>query len=140
MGNPHRGLTRCLGFIPHRRHTGHETLHRLSPPQRQFEKSFVLYRHAKLRKPEDVLPEQERQPCRIEEGQAQLSWTRHCFRALLGTRLPSGFLSELLGVGGGFVIAPALKRHTNLSMPTIQATSLAAIALESVSGVTAAAL
>ncbi len=93
-----------------------------------------------LRKPADVLPEQARQPCRIEEGQAQLSWTRHCFRALLGTGLASGFLSGLLGVGGGFVIVPALKRHTNLSMPTIQATSLAVIALVSLSGVTAAAL
>ena len=93
-----------------------------------------------LHKPADVAPEPGYLPCRIEEGQTQLSWTRQCARALLGTGLASGFLSGLLGVGGGFVIVPALKRHTNLSMATIQATSLAVIAMVSISGVAAAAL
>jgi uncharacterized protein len=52
----------------------------------------------------------------------------------------SGFLSGLLGVGGGFVIVPALTRHTNMGVSTVQATSLAVIALVSVSGVAAATL
>jgi len=43
-------------------------------------------------------------------------------------------------VGGGFVIVPALTRHTNLDIRSVQATSLAVIALVSVSGVVAAAL
>ena len=46
----------------------------------------------------------------------------------------------MLGVGGGFVIVPALTRYTNLEMRSIQATSLAVIALVSVSGVSAAAV
>jgi uncharacterized membrane protein YfcA len=34
----------------------------------------------------------------------------------------SGLLSGLLGVGGGFVIIPALNRYTNLRMTSIVAT------------------
>ena len=93
-----------------------------------------------LRKPATIQPEPDSLPCRIEEGQTRLTWTRHCARAMLGTGMASGFLSGLLGVGGGFVIVPALMRHTNLTQRAIQATSLAVIALVSVSGVTAAAM
>jgi uncharacterized membrane protein YfcA len=46
----------------------------------------------------------------------------------------------LLGVGGGFVIIPALTRYTDLNPRSIQRTSLAVIALVSLSGVTAAAI
>ena len=51
----------------------------------------------------------------------------------------AGLFSGLLGVGGGFVIVPALDRHTNLDLRSIQATSLSVIALVSVSGIAAAA-
>ncbi|MNI98503.1 Sulfite exporter TauE/SafE [compost metagenome] len=46
----------------------------------------------------------------------------------------------LLGVGGGFVIIPALTRYTNLVMKSIVATSLAVIDLVSIGGVAAAAI
>lgn len=78
-------------------------------------------------------------PCRVSTDQ-RLTWTQPCARALAGTGLVSGLLSGLLGVGGGFVIVPALTRYTNLEMRSIQATSLAVIALVSVSGVSAAAV
>jgi uncharacterized membrane protein YfcA len=78
-------------------------------------------------------------PCQVEEGRVQLTWTRKCARALFGTGVVSGLLSGLLGVGGGFVIVPTLTRHTNLSAVSIQSTSLAVIALVSVSGLGAAA-
>jgi hypothetical protein len=78
-------------------------------------------------------------PCQVEQGRVQLTWTRKCARALFGTGVVSGLLSGLLGVGGGFVIVPALTRHTNLNAVSIQSTSLAVIALVSVSGVGAAA-
>ena len=47
-------------------------------------------------------------------------------------------MSGLLGVGGGFVIVPSLRHSTSLSIRSIQATSLAVIALVSLSGVVAA--
>jgi len=52
----------------------------------------------------------------------------------------SGLLSGLLGVGGGFVIIPALSRYTNLDSKSIVATSLAVIALVSLGSVITASL
>lgn len=43
----------------------------------------------------------------------------------------AGFLSGLLGVGGGFVTEPALRRATDAPMQTIVATSLVVITLVS---------
>lgn len=78
-------------------------------------------------------------PCKVSQAQGRLIWTSRCARALAGTGALSGLLSGLLGVGGGFVIVPALSRNTNLDFRSVQATSLAVIALVSVSGVVAAA-
>jgi uncharacterized membrane protein YfcA len=41
----------------------------------------------------------------------------------------AGLLSGLLGVGGGFIIVPALKRYTDLPVKSIVATSLGVLAL-----------
>ena len=78
-------------------------------------------------------------PCHVSPADQRLSWTLPCARALAGTGLISGLLSGLLGVGGGFVIVPALTRYTDLDLRSVQATSLAVIALVSLSGVSAAA-
>jgi hypothetical protein len=79
-------------------------------------------------------------PCHVSPTDHRLTWTRPCARALAGTGLASGMMSGLLGVGGGFVIIPALTRYTDLDARSIQVTSLAVIALVSVSGVTTAAM
>ncbi|MEO8599637.1 MAG: sulfite exporter TauE/SafE family protein, partial [bacterium] len=79
-------------------------------------------------------------PCHLDSAAQRLTWTLPCARALAGTGLISGLLSGLLGVGGGFVIIPALTHYTDLDIRSVQATSLAVIALVSVSGVSAAAL
>ena len=81
-----------------------------------------------------------RVPCHVSPSDHRLMWTRPCARARAGTGLVSGLMSGLLGVGGGFVIIPALTRYTDLDPRSIQVTSLAVIALVSLSGVTAAAL
>ena len=78
-------------------------------------------------------------PCVIDARSGRLVWTRPCLRALAWTGALSGALSGLLGVGGGFVIVPALTRYTELAPRNIVATSLAVIALVSVGGVAAAA-
>lgn len=80
------------------------------------------------------------QPCLIENADGRLIWTWVCARALALSGSIAGFLSGLLGVGGGFVVVPALKKVTNLQMESILATSLAIVALISAIGVTSATL
>ena len=80
------------------------------------------------------------QPCKIDPNVGRLLWTVPCARALAGTGMLSGLLSGLLGVGGGFVIVPALTRYTDLATRSILATSLAVITLVALGGIGAAAL
>lgn len=79
-------------------------------------------------------------PCLVDPAAGRLRWTVPCARALASSGAMAGFLSGLLGVGGGFVIVPALRRFTDLDMRSIVPTSLAVIALVSAGGVAAAAL
>lgn len=79
-------------------------------------------------------------PCVQDGERGRLQWTAPCARALIGTGALSGLLSGALGVGGGFVIVPALARYTNLSARSVVGTSLAVIALVSAGSVTVAAL
>jgi uncharacterized protein len=79
-------------------------------------------------------------PCRLDDISGRLVWTFPCFRALALSGTSAGFLSGLLGVGGGFVIVPTLKKATNLTMQSILATSLAIVALISTMGVISAIL
>lgn len=66
-------------------------------------------------------------------------WTSRCARALAASGAIAGLLSGILGVGGGFVMVPALQRHTDLDMQSIVPTSLAVIALLSGAGVATSA-
>jgi uncharacterized membrane protein YfcA len=77
------------------------------------------------------VPEGSRKPppCLINPSVGKLQWTIPCARALLFSGSIAGFLSGLLGVGGGFIIVPALKRYTNLPVKSIVATSLGVLAI-----------
>src|SRR5471030_2493605 len=77
-------------------------------------------------------------PCRLS-SKGKFIWTAPCARALALSGVVAGGLSGLLGVGGGFVMIPALQRYTDLSMQSVVATSLAVIALVSTSGVVVSA-
>lgn len=72
--------------------------------------------------------------CQLNPVTSKLFWTASCTQRLSVTGLLAGLFSGLLGVGGGFVIVPALRKVTNLDHHTIIATSLAVIALVSTSG------
>lgn len=87
------------------------------------------------------LPEATRAalPCVVDAADGRLVWTRPCAQALALTGMLSGLLSGMLGVGGGFVIVPALRRASDIPMQGIVATSLAVIALVSTAGVAASA-
>lgn len=78
-------------------------------------------------------------PCKLDEQRGKLRWTAPCTRSIMFSGVLAGFFSGLLGVGGGFVIVPALCGITDLDAKSIVATSLAAITLVSVGGVVLAA-
>ena len=73
----------------------------------------------------------ESPPCEINPATSRLFWTAPCTKRLILTGGVSGFLSGLLGVGGGFIIVPTLHSISNLETKMIVATSLAVIALVS---------
>lgn len=74
--------------------------------------------------------------CMINPATSTLFWTASCTKRLIGTGAFSGFLSGLLGVGSGFVIVPSLNKVSNFDHQTVVATTLAAVALISVSSIT----
>lgn len=77
-------------------------------------------------------------PCQLSLESGRLIWTIPCAKDLAFSGLATGALSGLLGVGGGFVIVPALRKVSDLPMETLTATSLAIIALISTVGVVSA--
>ena len=79
-------------------------------------------------------------PCKLDQSISRLIWSVPCARALMGAGAIAGFLSGLLGVGGGFIIVPALKKLTDLPMRSIVATSLGVLSLIAITGVTSAAV
>ena len=79
-------------------------------------------------------------PCLLDQTRGKLTWSLPCFRAMLAAGGIAGLLSGLLGVGGGFVIVPALKKVTDLPMRSIVATSMGVIAIVSIGSVLGATL
>jgi hypothetical protein len=79
-------------------------------------------------------------PCVRSDEDGRFIWTSRCARSLALSGGVAGLLSGLLGVGGGFVMVPALQRFTDLDMKSIVATSLAVIALVSATGVISSAV
>lgn len=95
------------------------------------------------RAPEEtaVVRAAERLPvCHLDPLTGRFDWTPTSVAAMTGIGAATGLLAGLLGVGGGFVIVPALRAWTDLSMHSAVATSLMAIALISAGTVAAAAL
>ena len=70
-----------------------------------------------------------------DTGRLVWSWTTGA--ALAATGALTGLMTGLLGVGGGFIIVPLLRKVTNVSMHGIVATSLMVIALVGSGGVIA---
>ena len=75
--------------------------------------------------------DKEEPACAVNPATSKLFWTAPCTKRLILTGGFSGFLSGLLGVGGGFIIVPTLHSISNLEAKMIVATSLAVIALVS---------
>jgi uncharacterized protein len=69
--------------------------------------------------------------CALPSG--GINW-RGCLPKSIGTGIVVGFLTGLFGVGGGFIIIPALVLLLGLPMPVAAATSLAIIVINSAGG------
>jgi uncharacterized protein len=77
-------------------------------------------------------------PCRMDLATGRLRWTRHAALVMGCIGAATGFLSGLLGVGGGFVMIPALRRASDIPIPGVIATSLMVMTLVSTAALTAA--
>lgn len=78
-------------------------------------------------------------PCQLNQSIGRLIWTVPCARSLAIAGATAGFFSGLLGVGGGFIIVPSLKRFTDLPVKSIVATSLGVLTIVSFGNVVIAA-
>jgi uncharacterized membrane protein YfcA len=81
------------------------------------------------------IEEESGPPCMLDQTIGKLTWTLPCARALAMSGALAGFFSGLLGVGGGFIIVPALRKFTDLPMKSIVATSLGVLTIVSFGGV-----
>lgn len=73
-------------------------------------------------------------PCTLNAQSGKFVWQGTCALIMSLTGLLTGFLSGLLGVGGGFILVPSLSRNTELKMQSITATSLMVLTLVSLGG------
>lgn len=101
--------------------------------------SWHMFRTASHHEMPEKCASPDTAPCQFDTVKGRLIWNEPCAKALALAGVITGFLSGLLGVGGGFVIIPAIKRATTLPMQSLVATSLAAIALISTVGFLSAA-
>ncbi len=67
--------------------------------------------------------------CKVNQTTGRLIWNMQTALSLGAIGVVAGLLTGLLGVGGGFVIVPALRKVTDLDMRSIVATSLMIIFL-----------
>lgn len=77
---------------------------------------------------------------RLNPLTGRFDWSRKTAAVIAAIGGMAGFMTGLLGVGGGFVIVPLLRRYSNLGMHGAIATSLLTIALVGSVGVTTALL
>lgn len=62
--------------------------------------------------------------CKIDQDTGRFIWTRKTAGVLATIGIMVGFLTGLLGVGGGFVVVPILRKFTELDIKNIIGTSL----------------
>lgn len=101
---------------------------------------WVAYRSFHQAQSQQAGLDEARLPCRINPATGRFIWTWASARVFVSAGVVTGLLSGLLGVGGGFVLVPVLRRYTGLSMQSIVATALAVVALVSCTGVVASSM
>jgi uncharacterized membrane protein YfcA len=82
-----------------------------------------------------ILEDENDGPTCRRDPEGELRFTSNCTLLLAALGLMTGVLSGLFGVGGGFIIVPALVMFSNMGMQRAMGTSLLIITLVSASGV-----
>ena len=83
-----------------------------------------------------LTPADEFGPVCRRDLRGELHWNSRCALLLAAAGLGTGLLTGLFGVGGGFIIVPALVLLSGMGMQRAVGTSLLVIALVSASGTT----
>ena len=97
---------------------------------------FVVGRLVRHATPNGASPgDADHAVARINPDTGRFRWTWRTGSLFAGFGALTGLMTGLLGVGGGFVIVPAMRRFTNASMHGIVATSLLVISLVSSGGI-----
>lgn len=87
--------------------------------------AYVSFKEQSLK----TVDETTQPACNINDQSGRFIWTTKCSISMMVTGAIAGFLSGLVGVGGGFVIVPALQKLSGLPMKSVVATSLAITAV-----------
>lgn len=95
--------------------------------------SWRFYRQSKETQPN--LEEDALRLAFVSEETGKFIWTPVAAFILASIGVLTGLMTGLLGVGGGFLIVPLMRRFTRLAVPSIVATSLFVITLVGSGGV-----
>ncbi|MDO9600339.1 MAG: sulfite exporter TauE/SafE family protein [Azoarcus sp.] len=79
----------------------------------------------------DGEPQPGSRACALDPKTGRFRWNTRCSATLAGIGSVAGLFTGMLGVGGGFLIVPAFRQFSDLTMQAAAATSLAVIALVS---------
>lgn len=97
--------------------------------------AWHAFEHHQKQSLKEEVCQTEAAPCEINPATSRLFWTASCTKRLIITGGIAGFLSGLLGVGGGFIIVPSLRKISNLEHRMIVATALAMMTLVSLTSI-----
>ncbi|MFY2951410.1 MULTISPECIES: sulfite exporter TauE/SafE family protein [Achromobacter] len=99
-----------------------------------------MAQQSRRRAPIAGAPDAPPKACRLSPETGRFVWTRLTAATLGGIGAVSGICTGMLGVGGGFIIVPALTHFSDARMISIVSTSLMVIALVSAATVGSALL
>lgn len=103
----------------------------------------LIWVATRLIKQNRLLPKDEEERhvlARLNPVTGRFDWVMNTVSVIASIGGTAGFMTGLLGVGGGFVIVPLLRHYSNVSMHAAVATSLLVIALVGTVGVSTALL